>query len=164
MKKVIAVLSVLALLLSGCASGEGEEKTYSLSQTPFSVSFREGETVVSGVMSYVSPQEMTLSLSSPKEADGLVFSLKNGEFLFGFDGVFCRVENIQSLFGNSKGFQTLFEAFSALGKSETKISKRKSKFSYPLGEAVASFDESGFLSAVRAGSYDFEFTKITESA
>ncbi len=164
MKKITALFLFFALFLCGCASGSKGEKSYSLPQTPVTVSFKEDETYISGVMNYVSPQEMTFSLSLPKEAEGFVFLLKDGSFSLGFDGVFCTAENLQNLFGRSKGFQTLFEALSALGEKENTFSKPKVKFSYPLGEAVVSFDEGGFLKSLRAGAYDFEFTKITENA
>lgn len=164
MKKITAVFLFIVLFLCGCSADKKSEKSYSLPKTPVSVSFKEDETCISGVMNYVSPQEMTFSLSLPKEAEGFVFLLKDGSFSLGFDGVFCTPENIQNLFGRSKGFQTLFEAFSALGEKENVLSKQQFKFSYPLGEAVVSFDEGGFLKSLRAGVYDFEFTKITENA
>lgn len=159
MKRYIAVpLVLLLLLLSGCAKG-GAEKTYSLPETDCLVTFTENETRVSGVIRYVSPQEMKLTLTEPQQANGCELSLNNGTYSLSFDGVSCTLENFENLFDSAKGFQTLFEVFSAVGSENEKITKPKQKITYPLGEAVITFSESGELCSLRAGVYDFEFTQ-----
>ncbi|MDO4379307.1 MAG: hypothetical protein Q4D20_00370 [Clostridia bacterium] len=159
MKRII--ISVFLLLFALCAcSAKESPKSISLPEKEVSVTFKEGETKVSGIFFCESPQKMKLTLTEPENAKGFEISLCDSVYSISYDGVSCPIQNFENLFGSPKGIQTLFEAFSAMKEDDEEFSKSQQKITYPLGEAVVSFDENGNLFALRAGSYDFSFTDV----
>ena len=150
MKKVLLLLLFILLLLCGCTKNSGQ-KTFRLEETNVNVSFAEGKTMIRGSLSFFSPEKIALKLSEPKE-------LENGVLSFGLDETQCNLENLENIFGGGKGFQTLFEALSAAGKSDCQIFAGKVKLDCAPGEAVLSLNKNNQIKALRAGVYDYEFT------
>lgn len=159
MKKIIISAALVLLLFCACSAKESP-KSISLPEKEISVSFKEGETKVSGIFFCESPQKMKLTLTEPENAKGFEISLCDSVYSISYDGISCPLQNFENLFGSPKGIQTLFEVFSAMKEKNEKFSKAQQKVGYPLGEAVISFDESGNLFALRAGVYDFSFTDV----
>lgn len=154
MKKVLLLLLFILLLFCGCTKNSGQ-KTFRLEETNVNVSFAEGKTMIRGSLSFFSPEKIALKLSEPMELENCVLKLENGVLSFGLDETQCNLENI---FGGGKGFQTLFEALSAAGKSDYRIFAGKVKLDCAPGEAVLSLNKNNEIKALRAGVYDYEFT------
>ncbi len=161
----VALTLALIFAVAFCAcNSKKEQENYTISQTPCTVTFCEGEKTISGVFEFVSPQEITLTLTCPEEAKNCLVKAKNGELSLDFDGVSCNLESIKKLFGSAKGIETLFEIFSSFGEENQKFAKPRQKITYPFGEAVLSFGENGKLASIRAGVYDFKFTDKDKGA
>ena len=157
MKKVLLLLLFILLLFCGCTKNSGQ-KTFRLEETNVNVSFAEGKTMIRGSLSFISPEKIALKLSEPKELENCVLKLENGVLSFGLDETQCNLENLENIFGGGKGFQTLFEALSAAGKSDCQIFAGKVKLDCAPGEAVLSLNKNNQIKALRAGVYDYEFT------
>ena len=157
MKKVLFLLLLILLLFCGCTKNS-DRNTFRLEETNVKVSFAEGETMIRGSLNFFSPEKIALKLSEPKELENCVFKLENGVLSFGLDETQCNLENLENIFGGGKGFQTLFEALSAAGKSDYRIFAGKVKLDCAFGEAVLALNENNEIKALRAGEYDYEFT------
>ncbi len=156
------MLTLLLITLICACKSKADKRIYTIPEIPYNVTFCEGDKKLSGVFYFVSPQEMALTLTYPEEAKDYVIKTENGQLSLNFDGVSCSLESLKKLFGSAKGIETLFEIFSSFDENQT-FTKSHQKITYPLGEAVISFDESGKLVSVRAGVYDFQFTTKGET-
>lgn len=157
MKKVLFLLLLILILLCGCTENSSRN-SFRLEETNAEVSFSEGKTRVRGSLCFSSPEKIALKLLEPEELEGCEVKLENGVLSFGFEETECTLENLENIFGGQKGFQMLFEALSAAGKSDCKIFAGKVKLDCVAGEAVLSLNEKSEIKALRAGVYDYEFT------
>ena len=125
MKKILCCI-IIILFLNGCTVSN---------TTTFSVSpFRAEVTVkelpeLRGKLDFKSAAEISFTILEPKDLNGIIFEIRNGNSYFCIDDVTFDINEAILNNGNKNVFLNLFEVLGALSSDAVQINKNNDKYS-----------------------------------
>lgn len=131
MKKISLILSLLVIIFC-FASCDEKSKTPTIPTTnrPFSsnVKISYKDLAYSGFLTFRNSGSATLEITEPKNLEGLIFNLSNGELTAKYEGLDFPLDTLDAKAKTAAGM--IFSALASAGtSSDIKLNEEKSEFS-----------------------------------
>ena len=166
LKKLTAViLIVAAFLLCACTRQENTAQKPSFENLVSYVSFEENECTVKGILCCGLDGKVTFTVTEPESIKKITFSATSSANEIRYDNFSVSKQRLSVFPDETNGLDNLFEViFSCFSNEPKKTVSSQYTVKYPSGEAIITLDKDGQIKSVRAGEYDYTFTRSPESA